>query len=356
MTKIFPNSNTYNLIKKKKIINLFNLNNKEFTNFINKNNIIYSYYNIKNRPKLNDIKEIYKYYNKLPSNIIYSYLSNNILPNLYKLSSLSYNNKLFNSIDYLNKYKIKTNSNLFILIKFKKTLFVFIRGSKYKSELKKATTESNRIKYKFYNNTTHNDFLKWKIKFLNDFNKNKKDLTNVPDLIHTNIYIHKNYYKKSNSICLLLSKVINKYNINNVILSGHSMGGSLASICGIRLKDQYRNKIKLNIISFSNLAIGNRNLSLFSIYLNINSYIRVYNSNDIVGKLRTGILFKPFGRLRHLNHSITKKYNNYIIIDIDKFIPNSLRKKIDKLSIKNIKYIYHILYKFNSNKNSNIFI
>ena len=356
MTKILVNSNTYNLKRKNKIMNLLNLNNEEFTNFINKNNIIYSYFNIKNRPKVNDIRTLYKYYNKLPSNINYPYLSNNVLPTLYKLSALSYNSNLFNSINYLNKYKIKINNNLFILFKINRTLFVFIRGSKYKSELKKATTESNRVKYRFYNKNTHNKFLKWKINFLNDFNKNKKDFTNVPDLIHTNIYIHKNYYKKSNSICLLLSKVINKYNINNVILSGHSMGGSLASICGIRLKDQYRNKIKLNIISFSNLAIGNRNLSLFSIYLNINSYIRVYNSNDIVGKLRTGILFKPFGRLRHLNHSITKKYNNYIIIDIDKFIPNSLRKKIDKLSIKNKKYIYHILYKFNKNKYSNIFI
>ena len=257
----------------------------------------------------------------------------------------------------MNKYKIKIDNNLFILIKINRTLFLFIRGSKYKYELKKATTESNRIKYKFYKKETHDEFLKWKIKFLEDFNKNKKNLTDVPNLVHKNIYIHKNYYTKSNYIIKTLIKVIDKYNINNIIISGHSMGGSLASICGIRLKDKYRNKIKINIVSFSNLAIGNRNLSLFSIYLNINSYIRVYNNNDIVGKLRTGFLFKPFGRLRHLNHSITKKYNNkYIIVDIDKFIPFSLRKKINKLSYKNRKRIYHILYKFNNNKNSNIFI
>ena len=70
------------------------------------------------------------------------------------------------------------------------------------------------------------------------------------------------------------------------------MGGSLSMLLGLKLKEIYEDKLKVHITSFSNLGIGNRNLSLFAIYLGINSYIRIYNKSDVVDSYKSSLFYK----------------------------------------------------------------
>lgn len=229
--------------KIKKIMKLFNLNNiAEFNRFVKEYNIVYDYFSNKNMIKVRSLYNIVDFYNNLPTKITYNDIVNdnkkkNIVPTLFKLSSISYNSNILYHTTYLEKYIIKTSSKLFILLCIKDTLFVVFRGSRYYSEIKKATTGSNRTRYIFNNKDTHNKFLIWKENFLKEFIRYTGNKTDVPELKHTNLYVHANYYRKSNIIIKQLKTVIDKLkkqNVNNIILLGHSMGGSLAMICEFR--------------------------------------------------------------------------------------------------------------------------
>ncbi len=354
--------------KREKLMFLFNISTiEEFNKICNKYNIIYDYFSPNNRIKLNDIRKLIKFYNNQPKKISYDILthfsnnySNGLIIILYKLSVLPYNYNISKSLKYLEKYRIKTKSKLYLLYYINKTLFITIRGTKYIDEFKKGSFESDRIKYNFENKDTHHKFLEWKEEFIKDFNKNKKNTTNVPELKHKNIYVHKNYYSKSILILKDIKPIIKnltKKGLNNVILTGHSMGGSLSMILGLKLKEIYKDKFKVHITSFSNLGIGNRNLSLFAIYLGINSYIRIYNKSDVVDSYKSSLFYKLVGRLRHLDHSFTKKYySKYITYDIEKNIPTGLLNKIKTIEHLKLLYSRHIMYKFSNNKNAPVFI
>ena len=360
----------YEYNRKKNIMFILNTYNiEDFNKLCKKYNIVYNYYSVKNRIKIFEIKELIKYYNNLPKKISYDNLTHcgsnykkGIIITLYKLSILSYNLSLTNNLKYLNKYIIKTKSRMYILYYINNTLIVSIRGSKYLNELKKGSFESDRIKYKFEKKETHNNFLDWKVDFVKDFEKNNTNNTNVSELKNKNIYVHKNYYYLSIKIKKELLAIIKKLNnkkckLKNIILTGHSMGGSLSILVGMKLKEIYQDKYKIHISSFSNLGIGNRNLSLFALYLGIDSYIRIYNRLDIVDHYKSSIFYKLVGRLRHINHSFTKKYySKYIKYDVEDNIPKKILNKINEREKLKKLYLRHKIYKFSNNKNSPIFI
>lgn len=358
--------NKFYEFKKKRIMFLFDLKtDNEFKIFLKKYNIVYDYYKSNNLVKINDIKRVIRFTKNIPKKIEFKSLThynnnynNGILPTLYKLSALSYNSNFIKKDSLIYQYLLKKNDKYIILF-IKDTLLILLRGSKYFNEIKRAMSVSKRTKYIFDNKETHEKFLNWKSDFLKKFKKLNNN-TDVPKIKHKNLYVHKEYYNKSNIILKDLKKIINTFlgkGLKNIILTGHSMGGSLSMICGIKLKELYRDKLKINIISFSNLAVGNRNLSLFAIYLGLDSYIRVYNGSDLVDKYRSGIVFKFHGRLRHLNHSFTKKYiNHYIREDIDKYIPKKLIEDIKTKKKYKKLYLNHVLYRFSKNKNAPIFI
>ena len=355
-------------LKRKKIMSLFDIPTiKDFNSFVKKYNIVYDYFAKKNQVTLLYLKRVIYFTKHLPKEIkfksIVHYKNNyykGILPTLYKLSAISYRNDLVCSLGIISSYVIKNTNKLYVLLYVNDTLFIVFRGTKYFNELKKGVYGASRVRYNFEKKDTHQKFLDWKEDFLKNFSKTRNK-TDVPEINHRNLYVHKEYYAKSKEVIKQLRVKINSLRKNrglkNIIATGHSMGGSLSMICGVKLKEIYGNKVKINIVSFSNLGVGNRNLSLFSVYLGINSYIRVYNKTDLVDLYRSGILFKFTGRLRHLNHSFTKKYSNhYIREDIDQYIPEKLIDEIQHKKRYKKLYLNHILYKFSKNKDAPIYI
>ena len=368
MSKKIDNIKHNRILKRKKIMFLFDIPTiKDFNLFIKKYNIVYDYFSKKNQITLMDLKRIIYFINNLPKKIKFKSIihhNNNyykgILPTLYKLSAIAYHNELICSLGGISKYIIKISSKLYVLLYMNNTLFIIFRGTKYFNELKKGVYGATRVKYKFERKDTHKDFLHWKEDFLKDFSKTSNK-TDIPEINHKNLYVHKEYYVKSKEVIKNLRSKINylikNRGLKNIVATGHSMGGSLSMICGVKLKEIYGSKIKINIFSFSNLGVGNRNLSLFAVYLGINAYIRVYNKTDLVDLYRAGILFKFTGRLRHLNHSFTKKYSNhYIREDIDQYIPDKLINEIQNKKQYKKLYLNHVLYKFSKNKEAPIYI
>ena len=289
-------------LKRNKIMFLFDIPNiSAFNKFVKKYNIVYDYFSKKNIITLLDLKRVIYFTNHLPTEIKFNAIThykNNyykgILPTLYKLSAIAYKNNLVCSLGLISKYVIKTTDKLYILMHINDTLFVIFRGTKYFNELKKGVYGSSRVKYNFENKETHKKFLEWKDYFLKNFSKSMNK-TDVPELNHRNLYVHKEYYSKSKVIIRNLIKIIDKLKkkgLRNIITTGHSMGGSLSMICGVKIKEIYGNTMKVNIASFSKLGVGNRNLSLFAVYLGMDSYIRVYNKSDLVDLYGSGILFK----------------------------------------------------------------
>jgi predicted lipase len=336
---------------------MFNIKSREELDiFVKKYNIAYDFYSKTNIILLKDLNKVVNYFKIKNNSMMYTDLvKNNILETLYKLSAITYNRKLVSLLPKINKRVVKSKNKLFILFNIGNTLLVVIRGTKNLKELKEGVYGSSRIKYKFEKKETYDNFIEWKEKYIKSCKPGKSNI-NLPKMCHKNIYVHQEYYNKSRKMITELRDVIDKGKFKNIIISGHSMGGSLSMICGLKLKEIYGTKLKINIVSFSNLGIGNRNLSLFSLFLGVDSYIRVYNKSDYIDLYRSGILFKIVGRLRHLNHSIPTNNKKYIIHDTEKYIPKSLLNLIKKQSIYNRFLLSHLLIKFDNNTKSKIYI
>ena len=50
-------------------------------------------------------------------------------------------------------------------------------------------------------------------------------------------------------------------------------------------------------------------------YLNIDSYIRVYNNHDLIITLKNSLWLRPLGRLRQLDYSIPDEYKDLDIVN-----------------------------------------
>lgn len=343
-------------------------------------NIIFNYYADSNILKLNHINELIKFYNELPNkkSICYNKLiksKNNynygILPNLLNLSYIVYNNNLSKNIPILKNYFINSKAEYYIMyyIPNKNTLIISFRGTVDYNDLYIGTINTNRIKYNFITKKKEKSYFKWRENFLKE-NKG----SNLPELNDDKVYVHSGYIKRYNYIKTHILNNIKEYKkkgLNKVILTGHSMGSSIATLCGMNIKEIYEDKIKVFISSFGGPGLGNRNLSLYFLYLNIDSYIRIYNRDDPIIKLKNNIWYKPLGRLRHVNYSvpikykdileskcIQKKYKNKIIInDCQDFLPKYVKNLLESKNYKNEKKyrLLHSSFRFSNDKEAPLF-
>lgn len=181
--------------------------------------------------------------------------------------------------DYITPFKNKYNSPTILLLalKTKKNIYINIacKGTTNIDEwVKNLNFEAKDIMMEY------DIYLKLKSKI------------NIND---PKIRIHKGYYEYIQNMLELIIPKINKllyifnYNNNNIKLiiniTGHSLGGGLATLFTLKLKEIYF-QASINLVSFSAPRVVN---NIFIKYLKINKIYRIYNSKDLVTKHPTPI-------------------------------------------------------------------
>ena len=128
--------------------------------------------------------------------------------------------------------------------------------------------------------------------------------------INEGMYVHGGFYKLLykndlySQLFLTVESLLKKYNNYNLNITGHSLGGALATLFGYLLSDDLTNMI--NIISFASPRVGNKKWALsFNNKKNLNHY-RIVNQKDVVTAI-------PYIYYSHCGNYIS--VNNKSILD-----------------------------------------
>lgn len=211
------------------------------------------------------------------------------------------------------------------------------------------------------------------------------NLVNDINIDNAKIRIHKGYYEYIQNMLELIIPKINKLlyifkyddNINLIInITGHSLGGGLATLFTLKLKEIYL-KASINLVTFSAPRVVN---NTFKEYLKINKIYRIYNSKDLVtqhptsketvikkmvGKTPIKILVKTLGDVFNLLFTSQDSFLE-LTKNVDSFKKNFFQNKTGgnytKLDKKNMDALHiidstnenndkvHLNYQFNIDK------
>jgi len=345
--------------------------------WINKN-IKYDYYNRENILKekdfntmiigLNNLKKFGEKEISLFCNFIdYSYTPIPIIRGLLPDITIPSMNKEDGLVKYYIKYNPKSNS-IFVTFRGTKTFWEIINGLKF-----------YRVPFDLINKEKHK-FFEWR---RNIINKKNFDQMRVPMFDDDDIEIHKGFLDEAdliyNNFIDTLSCIINPKRKVKIILTGHSLGGVLATIIGIYLAHFFQDEIKANNLEISLVnvnmpPVGNKNFNLLIPFLKIKNYVRIYNYQDFVpyyGYYGTWIETKKF---RHLDFMLktgiseadrAKGRSVFSVINKTRVWVKDYGKNLEIFLKKNVifeseqelklKYIYHDLFKI-SPRNKLLFI
>lgn len=141
------------------------------------------------------------------------------------------------------------------------------------------------------------------------------DLKVLKQHLKNNIYVHKGFYNQLNindnyeKIKKSLLNLIQKYPDNEIIITGHSLGGALSVLFGYLISNQLK-KTNIKVISFASPRVGNYYFKKdFDNILNLNHY-RVTNNRDIVTSAPM-IGYWHVGKNIHLCSNYYEYYDNY---------------------------------------------
>ena len=298
--------------------------------------------------------------------------SKGIIPTFIKMCHFSYYRQYLPK-SFFNMKELVFFNNELLIFKYKKSLFINIRGTVTYKQLELFQNLSLYKKQFFFDDKIDNDFMKWKEKLLKSYSIEsvlKKKTISDRYLYHRGFIQLYNAYKIKNKVF----KVLDSHkDINTIYLSGHSLGGGLCTFLTLDLYEHYYKtnslkNIKLNLVTFGAPGIMNSNLSLFFYYLTdkkfINKYIRIINKKDIISSTFTDpkyLLTRFIGLLRHFDASIPKNKKINIINEDDKINKSVIIVNCEKylnnyLDIKNLTYPeIHSLFSFTKKKEGILF-
>ena len=337
------------------------------------NNYEYDYSNLKmiNNKKLEYIVKILnkKNLNLNDLNNIKGDYKNGVLPYILILCHYAY---YYNYLeDSFFKFNILYRDNEFYITHVNDSLFISLRGTSVYSQIEyfhDLTFYKKNINY--INEYHYNKFLKWKQKILKNYPIEKilsRKIISDVFRFHGGFIDLYNAYK----IYPKVKKILQTYKkFKNIIICGHSMGGSFANLLILDLLNfsyEYKRKIDIKAITFGAPGCMNSNLSLFYFYLSsigfISKYIRIHNKNDIISSTFSNQEdhFTSFiGLLRHVNSAVLN--NNKNIINKNnkkcskKFIVYNTEKNVNKFTDKIFSYReIHNLFCFTNSKDGILF-
>jgi len=139
-------------------------------------------------------------------------------------------------------------------------------------------------------------------------------------------YVHQGFYHASNLFLKTAyqEERLNQYirdilsNNTKVILAGHSLGGTMATLIGCHLLEQGINRENIEVYTFGTPPIGDQNFCNY--YQDKLKLYRLVNENDVVAHLDKLIRFKHFGEeiLLPSNQGEVHSAEGYIDNIIDK--------------------------------------
>lgn len=253
-----------------------------------------------------------------------------LLPTAIKFSSYSYYSLEVESLVKLPF--VYYNSQLMIAIN-SSGLYITLRGTDSSDPYeiyKDIKMKRNKVEIDEQYKKKYNTWKKRKFKN-HDFTESIGKKSVASDFLYHTGFME--LYQKYD-ICRIVIKYIEKYikqykKLPKILMVGHSLGGSFIKLLILDLI-KFNKKLKFYCITFGEPPSMNSNMSLFFQYLgttNIISYIRIYNSKDIIVNVKTDYSkFKFIGSLRHIDTCNDKKKckSNILSLDlcqyIDKFI------------------------------------
>jgi predicted lipase len=162
--------------------------------------------------------------------------------------------------------------------------------------------------------------------FMEQFNTKKlttKDtkLSNEEPLVHSGFFNHLNGVKN------ILYKIIDKYNNYELHLTGHSLGGAVATLFAFLVSEKYNEK-KINLVTFGSPRVGDSKWkTCFNNKKNI-IYYRITNNRDIITVL-------PIWNYHHVGKHI--------------YLDNKGLKYIDDTLIFKHSFSDHVLFHYYKN-------
>ena len=146
--------------------------------------------------------------------------------------------------------------------------------------------------------------------------------------INNSIKVHSGYLKTylsfRDKIIILINNIIKYNNIDILIISGHSLGGCIASLCSVDLVNYYKNKYDIRCYTFGSPKIGNNN---FVIYYNskVKYSFRFVNNYDIFCLYPPLPIYKHVGKVIKLSN-INNNFNFIKYHHMDVYIKNIQNK------------------------------
>ena len=141
------------------------------------------------------------------------------------------------------------------------------------------------------------------------------DLKFLKQHLKNNIYVHRGFYEQLHlndnydKIKNSLLSLIQKFPDNEVIITGHSLGGALSVLFGYQISSELR-KTNIKVISFASPRVGNYYFKKdFDNTLNLTHY-RVTNNRDLVTSAPM-IGYCHVGKNIHLCDNNYEYYDNY---------------------------------------------
>jgi predicted lipase len=246
--------------------------------------------------------------------IIYLFMYSNII---FGFNINFFKKEIIQSV-YLSKicYLYNKNNNIIkeykCLNEYNKVFYITDKTNNYLSVI---TYNNDKINIAFRGTINKNNLM------LNLYAKQENYL-NKSIKIHSgylNIYL--NFKEK---LIFIINNIIKNNNIKLFIITGHSLGGSIASLCTIDLFNYYnknytKNNYNFRCYTFGSPKIGNKN---FANYYNskIKYSYRFVNNNDLI------CVFPPTFFYSHIGHEISLNNNKTLNFikqhEIDAYITN----------------------------------
>ena len=142
-------------------------------------------------------------------------------------------------------------------------------------------------------------------------NKNALPLPEGEEIPSDKIFVHRGFRDYTdvvlgNGTAERLKALLEKNPNETLYLTGHSLGGSVATLAAVRLVDMGVAKKQLKVISFGALAVGNR--ALADNYADKIDLTRVIMKGDVLKKSLRGLGYVQFGEPLEYQQSVTSDH------------------------------------------------
>ena len=162
-----------------------------------------------------------------------------------------------------------------------------------------------------------------------DWNNNFK--IDMVDFFNYGCKIHNGFLQEYSAVREMILKKIDENKRNYFVITGHSLGGALAEICGYDIVKLSKGFLNPDVMSFGAPALGNRKFMKDYNNLVKNCSWRVVNGDDIVSK----VVPKFFGARQVDNLLRVGKFHCWKFWgSIEDHYPELYKKNIDGLIVK----------------------